>query len=353
MEAAAFFAEMKQPKCSWDFGDSDDAWVTPFFAEERNAAQEWLQYFVDPVTSPTLQFWLGVRPSPRAETLSSKRPALKNRGSIDQNGRTPEWKFFPGSGYAILRSGDWFARWDLSPLGYLAMAPHGHLDALHVSVWFRDQPIIIDPGTGAYYADTELRAFLADWSAHNGPRPASSSPSFPERRGTFLWRNHHAIPTFHQVDSNTGKAQIILPDGTFERSLTALPEENSLLISDSIHSKRDLATTWKFPPSATLTELKPNEVSLTCGHLNLTLHLSGWQIASLYNPPAEVRNRVDYTRRHFSDVPLKSLCSPSFRSVQAGSFLELSASRTAATSDEVGGNNLQVRISNRPSQNPG
>ena len=34
-------------------------------------------------------------------------------------------------------------------LGYLSTAAHGHLDALHLSIWYRGIAFVIDPSTGA------------------------------------------------------------------------------------------------------------------------------------------------------------------------------------------------------------
>jgi hypothetical protein len=75
------------------------------------------------------------------------------------------WHRYPESGMVIWQEGDWFLRWDLSPLGYLSTASHGHCDALHLSLWYRGQAVIIDPGTGAYYTDKRLRDYLASWEA--------------------------------------------------------------------------------------------------------------------------------------------------------------------------------------------
>src|SRR6185436_6214193 len=103
-----------------------------------------------------------------------------------------DWLIYPDSGIAVCWSGDWNLRWDLSPLGYLSTAAHGHLDALHLSLWYKEMALVIDPGTGAYYGDTRLRAHLASWIAHNGPRPVELD--FPKRLGSFLWSDAHANP---------------------------------------------------------------------------------------------------------------------------------------------------------------
>src|SRR5205814_2908837 len=109
------------------------------------------------------------------------------------------WQIHPETGIAVQRAGDWFLRFDLSPLGYLSTAAHGHLDALHLSMWFRGKAFVIDPGTGAYYADARIRNYLASWEAHNGPRHLNSEK--PRRLGPFLWADHHQRPEWNVTDA--------------------------------------------------------------------------------------------------------------------------------------------------------
>jgi hypothetical protein len=164
--AAEFFVQVQSPSEPWDYGDSDNAFVVPLMSRRENAVSEWRQWLINPCGSPSLHFWLG-------ERGASQKPAAYG------------WKHFSDSGYATYASEDWFLRWDLSPLGYLRTAAHGHLDALHLSVWFRGCAIIIDPGTGAYFGDLKLRTYLASREAHNGP--CAEGEWFPARKGPFLW----------------------------------------------------------------------------------------------------------------------------------------------------------------------
>jgi hypothetical protein len=302
-----FFVNMKQPNSTWDFGDSDDAFVTPFFADECKAAEEWRQWFLNPSQSPAIQFF-----APRKQKSTGVK--IRDEG----------WHFYPDSGMATFRSGDWFLRWDLSPLGYLSMAPHGHLDALHVSLWHKGKAIIIDPGTGCYHADKEVRSFFADWAAHNGPRFRDAKETFPERRGTFLWGSHHEIPKFEQLDSNSARGTLVLPSGRLVRQVTFIAETQTLIIEDSIDGSEPIATTWKFPPGLVLTgpEHDREEWILKIGNSGLEVVLSGGHI--IYNPPHALENRIVYRRTELGDVPIESLCSPSFRALQSGPFLKLS-----------------------------
>ncbi len=180
--AASFFWNVQWNGARWPYGDSDDAYVTPLFAQETSLVKEWRDWFAGK-PGVALSFWLGE--FPRGEKAVGFGPPA-HVIEIDN-----VW-WYPKSGIAVAESGFWWLRWDVSPLGYLATAAHGHLDALHLSVWFKGVPFIIDPGTGAYYADKKLRAWLASRSAHNGPCP--DGPPFPARLGPFLWAEHHRDP---------------------------------------------------------------------------------------------------------------------------------------------------------------
>lgn len=180
-KAAQFFADVVEtPEC-WDFGDSDDAQVLPLPLKRTNAAAEFRGWLLSRGDGSVLRFWLGEPPK-------GVKPAMRSK-----------WLTHEQSGYAVWRDARWTVRADASPLGLGSMAAHGHLDALHVSLWFEQHALIIDPGTGAYYSSPALRARLASWEAHNGPVPATGR-SAPRRMGAFLWANHHDRPDLEVCD---------------------------------------------------------------------------------------------------------------------------------------------------------
>ena len=151
------------------------------------------------------------------------------------------WHYFPQSGIARYTSGDWDLRWDLSPLGYLSTAAHGHLDALHLSIWWKGMAVVIDPGTGAYYGDPKLRASLASWDAHNGPHLPGQD--LPKRLGPFLWSDHHATPTWH-----SGRGDLRIPQGTFSRRVTSV--DRGWEVQDTFEPHQGFIVRWQFGPGA-------------------------------------------------------------------------------------------------------
>lgn len=180
-KAAQFFVDLAEMPDAWDFGDSDDAQVLPLALKRSNAAAEFRGWLLGRPEGAALRFWLGEPP---------KGVRASMRG---------QWLTHAESGHAIWRDGRWTARLDASPLGLGSMAAHGHLDALHVSLWFEQHALVIDPGTGAYYSNQALRARLASWEAHNAPVPVAGRAA-PRRLGPFLWSEHHAVPALEVHD---------------------------------------------------------------------------------------------------------------------------------------------------------
>src|SRR6185369_116565 len=187
--AARFFWEVQARNEPWDYGDSDSAFAMPLFTREETALREWRDWVGRRHASGALEYWLG-------DTSDSPPPL--GFGRPIRAAERAGWWFFENSGIAVCESGFWWLRWDLSPLGYLTTAAHGHLDALHLSIWFKGVALVVDPGTGAYFADQKLRAWLASRAAHNGPCPIGEE--FPKRLGPFLWSQPHAVPSLRNSD---------------------------------------------------------------------------------------------------------------------------------------------------------
>lgn len=226
--AGTFFATLVHPQEPWDYGDSDDAEVTPLTQSRRTALAEWQAWFQHQPEGEALRFWLG-----KAPTQSNPPPQEET------------WQVFEESGLAVKRIGPWMARFDASPLGFGRMAAHGHLDALHVSLWLGEKAVLIDPGTGAYYDNPELRTRLADWSSHNGPVPEAGRPS-PQRMGPFLWTQHHEAP---RLRLEQGDAVACLAcDGPFVKRQVRL-EANRFEALDSVCNEQPHTVTWTLAPA--------------------------------------------------------------------------------------------------------
>ncbi|MBL9184694.1 MAG: heparinase II/III-family protein [Verrucomicrobiaceae bacterium] len=251
-DAAQFFCDLSLG--SWDFGDSDDAQVTPFTLDRRNAEREWRAWMLGEKAGDALAFWLGEAP----------------RVAAPKSGR---WITHAESGHAIWRDVAWTARVDASPLGFGTLAAHGHLDAMHVSLWCEGEALVIDPGTGGYYGDAALRAKLAAWEAHNGPVPVCGR-SVPMRAGPFLWREHHDVPKMEIVN---GICVVRFAcDGPFMKRSVQMAGR-SARITDEVCGRTAHVVTWQLAPEWELVE------NLTWRHANgavITLNIEGDAVQS-------------------------------------------------------------------------
>ena len=240
--AATFFADLSQKGEPWDFGDNDDAQVVPVTAVRANAVHEWQDWFNG--EQGVLQAWLGMSPIP---------PQL-----IASN----EWRTYSTSGIAAFRSHGWFARLDASPLGFGSIAAHGHCDALHLSIWDTDYALLIDPGTGSYYGNVELREELARWDAHNGPQPVDKCFETPRRHGPFLQLTHHSSPTL-VTEGTTAIARFEHENHALQRQV--LWHGESIEIRDTEDLQKPFSIHWCLAPECTIVDhlsLKPGRFIL-------------------------------------------------------------------------------------------
>src|SRR5580692_236921 len=111
---------------------------------------------------------------------------------IDASRAFPVRRAFPEGGYFILGEDFETPREvrlvaDAGPLGYLAIAAHGHADALAFTLSVGGKPILVDPGTFSYSAQPWRRYFRST-AAHNTVVVDGQDQS--EYGGSFLWLEH-------------------------------------------------------------------------------------------------------------------------------------------------------------------
>jgi Heparinase II/III-like protein/Heparinase II/III N-terminus len=79
---------------------------------------------------------------------------------------------------------------DAGALGYLAIAAHGHADALAFTLTVGGRPFLVDPGTFAYHTERTWRRYFRGTSAHNTVMVDGQDQSV--FAGPFLWLQHAA-----------------------------------------------------------------------------------------------------------------------------------------------------------------
>jgi hypothetical protein len=309
--ALRFFWEVQARRQPWDYGDSDDAWVTPFFTTDTTRVSEWRNWAAEYSPSPSLSYWLG-----RAPVMT---PRLGN-GLPAHTAAAADWWIYPQSGLALHESGFWWLRWDLSPLGYLAPAAHGHLDVLHLSIWYRGEPFIVDPGTGAYYADLRLREWLASREAHNGP--CSPGPGQPRRLGAFLWSRNHPAANWAQRGSRTLEARCL----GFIRSVTRSEDPEGWLVEDQFAPGIDpdpgFTVRWQFAPGSWVKRISERKISVHRADVAVVIEVddnwAGIELVELVpDKPSILRPK--------SAESLEGIVSPAFRRTAWAPYLKLSA----------------------------
>ena len=236
--AARFFTEVQATDERWDYGDSDDAFVTPFFADD--SVLEWRDWLESSGQEGAIQYWLGPVSPPSMDRARSPKRAIEVGG----------WSVYAETGIAVRDADPWRLRWDVSPLGYLSTAAHGHYDALHLSVWVDGCAVIIDPGTGAYYGDLRLREWLASPAAHNGPCPLGVPG--PRRLGPFLWADHHPMPLLKTEGQEAAASLRIANVRVCRRIFNVMPErawrvEDACFRTDGLPGP--FTVRWQFAPA--------------------------------------------------------------------------------------------------------
>jgi hypothetical protein len=309
--ALDFFREVQSSHDEWDYGDSDGAFVTPVFIHSDRLVQEWRDWASKDGGPGGIHYWLGSRPDGRS-------PVGKSPGSeVMECGH---WRRYADSGIAVCESGNWWLRWDLSPLGYLSTAAHGHLDALHVSIWLHGVAIVIDPGTGAYYADTILRSWLASRAAHNGPW--SEQDDWPVRQGPFLWSNHHPQPQVSTTASGGLLGTVAVGNRMPSREIRLSEDHREIVVEDSLGIKgvpppeMDFQVHWQFAPGATFEHRNERSCVLRRGDVAVLIELSDdWSEVELVETPP--------VPSHGQFPP--GTVSPGFRKVDWAPYLRLRA----------------------------
>ncbi len=182
-------------------GDSDDGLVIAFAPEPELVYRRLIGLagvlFSDPAwlhmagEINELTFWIA--------GSSVACDAYKTIPFVDNN-QTRESRFFPDGGYLVMRTQDDVTGiLDCGPLGYGALAAHGHSDCLSMTIRVAGNDILADPGTYIYNTEKYWRDYFRRTSVHNTVNISEENQS--EMLGPFLW-GRKAISAVHGVGMN-------------------------------------------------------------------------------------------------------------------------------------------------------
>ena len=174
------------------------------------------------------------------------------------SGRSPH---FEASGQTIMRSDEIWLRADAAPLGYLAIAAHGHADALSLELRLDGEPILIDPGTYCYHGEEVWRRYFKGTQAHNTLMLDDVDQAV--YGGPFLWMTATS-PTLESVEVSPEAAVWhwqahhdgycrLKPAATHHRRLELDRRARVLIVTDWIESAQphDAALSFHLAPHLT------------------------------------------------------------------------------------------------------
>lgn len=240
-------------------GDSDDGYVVRF--EPEFPADPYvdvvssIRVVLNGINRDTLKvsqksFWyhriIGQKTVQTAQGIIPKQP----KGAF---------RVFPQGGYAILAGEDSHLVFDSGPLGYLAIAAHGHADALSFCLALNGQWWLVDPGTYCYHTEPEWRAYFRGTTAHNTVVVDQRDQSIAG--GPFLWMKHarSSLKEIKQLKDGTwliiGSHDGYLDLGVrHERTLEFNRENRILVIQDRLGGKgeHDVRIHFHFAPGVFL-----------------------------------------------------------------------------------------------------
>ncbi len=123
-----------------------------------------------------------------------RRPALKLPAKRIQH--------FDRAGYTVIRDGDMLLTFDHGPLGMAPLYNHGHADALSITLTYRGQPVLIDPGTYRYNGVPEWRRYFKSTRAHNTVTVDGMDQA--NQASGFIWTRAYESRVVDRVEDGGG-----------------------------------------------------------------------------------------------------------------------------------------------------
>lgn len=159
---------------------------------------------------------------------------------------------FDTGGYVLFEGGVLQGGMDVGPLGYLGIAAHGHADALQLWLSVQGEPLLIDPGTYAYWADKAWRDYFRGTSAHNTLELLGRDQS--ESGGRFMWTRHARVRLLRRERPRAGCLRVAAEHDGYgaamlhRRELAVDCEAGRLEVQDMTPQPVEAALHWHLAP---------------------------------------------------------------------------------------------------------
>jgi len=200
--------------------------------------------------------------------------------------KLPVHQAFPEGGYYIL--GHEFENEkeirlvvDAGPLGYKAIAAHGHSDALAFTLSVSGQEFLIDPGTFSYHAEKKWRDYFKGTSAHNTIRIDGENQSVIG--GNFMWmQKANAVLEVWEPDSGVDRFMGMhdgytrLPDPVIHRREISLSKhERRIVVTDTLEcqGRHGAELFWHFSEKCNVS-IDGTSVFARSDKANIRMHIS-------------------------------------------------------------------------------
>lgn len=170
---------------------------------------------------------------------------------------------FPEGGYQLFVSrpgtvDEVKGLFDVGPLGYLGIAAHGHADALQVCLSIAGRPVLVDPGTYAYWCEKHWRDYFKGTAAHNTVQIAGQDQSLSG--GRFMWTRKARVHDVSVQRESGGTVHLSARHDGYDRlasrfahsrTVSFRPESSLLQVDDSLAGQQAelLVLHWHIHPS--------------------------------------------------------------------------------------------------------
>jgi hypothetical protein len=197
----------------------------------------------------------------------SARPAVRQMaaGAPPPLATSVAVQHFAESGYAVVRSdeGDHLI-FDVGRHGFLN-AGHAHADALACTLSLAGQPLLIDPGTGTYTMDAQVRRRFRESASHNTLTLGGRSLAVPA--GPFSWASRASA----QLRTGIMNPMFTVLEGTHDgyapaqhrRTIVHGPGSGWLFLDTVTGHSGEVDAYWHFDPAWHLALDRPGRVRAT------------------------------------------------------------------------------------------
>jgi hypothetical protein len=194
---------------------------------------------------------------------------------------------YPDAGYWVMRADDLYVLVRCGDVGDGAPGSHAHNDALSFEFAYREQPLVVDPGSYLYTADPHARNLFRSTAFHSTlaidgeeQNPISSTALFvfEDRRHAEMlsWKPDPATPSF--AGRHHGYQRLPLP-AVHTRTFELDGGARALRIIDRVDSEGEHELVWTFPLAPCHLEASGANAVATFSGLRLEIEARGVELS--------------------------------------------------------------------------